>query len=461
MRIVPACAAAAECPAFMLALQASGKRMATPGELSRIVERTSWHLRSWQVVTGVTVITSLLLIAEIPRQTWLSTATLSVALGASALALMGIAALLASRWSLVESALGGLDRVYLTHKWLAVWALVFASVHFVFRAELESWDLAPILQLPRPTTRFIRQLSFIALMVIVILALNRKIPYARWRLWHKFSGPLFVIVILHWLSIRSPVRLDSPAGIWLAAVSGLGVAGAAYKLLLYPFVAKHADYRVVGASADASALHLELEPVSKSITFRPGQFGFLRMEEDGLREPHPFTIAGGGQDGRVHFVIRDLGDYTHQLVKRAAPGMYAEVYAPYGRFQRPASAAREIWIAGGVGITPFIAWLTDPHASDFDRVTLFYFFTPGREFPKAEFLRELAARRGAQFVPVATGPSSAEFIERFDEIIRNSEPEHVVVCFCGPPGLKNALRPHLSRSGVPERNLRYEYFEFR
>lgn len=435
--------------------------MAVRGEALRVDLHTAQHVRSWHVVAGVTLITFLLVLAEIPRETWFSTAALSLALGASALAMMGVAALLASRWKFVESALGGLDRVYLTHKWLGVWALAFASFHLVFQAELDAWQIAPILQLPRYTTRFVRQLSFVALMLIVILALNRKIPYSTWRWWHKLSGPLFLIVILHWLSIRSPIRLDSPAGVWLAGVATLGVAGAAYKLLLYPFIARHAEYRVVKTSPGAAALHLELEPVKRPIAFKAGQFGFLRMKEDGLREPHPFTIAGGSPEGHVHFVIRDLGDYTHRLVNNTTPGMYADVYAPYGRFARPSKAAREVWIAGGVGITPFIAWLSDQAADKCERVTLFYFFTPGREFPKAEFLRDLATRRGAQFVPVSAGPSDPEFARRFEEIVRGVDPAEVTISFCGPPGLLKAIRAHMRTKGIPERNLRYEYFEFR
>jgi len=39
-------------------------------------------------------------------------ATVSLSLGASALALMGSAALPGGRWKLVESWFGGLDRVY-------------------------------------------------------------------------------------------------------------------------------------------------------------------------------------------------------------------------------------------------------------------------------------------------------------------------------------------------------------
>lgn len=419
------------------------------------------HLRSWHVVAGVALITCALVLAEIPRETWFTTAALSLALGAAALACMGAAALLAGRWPIVESALGGLDRVYLTHKWLAVWALAFASFHLVFQAELMTWDLAPIVELPRYTTRLVRQMSFVALMVIVVLALNRKIPYSRWRLWHKLSGPLFLIVIAHWLSIRSPVKLGSPAGIWLATLAALGVAAAAYKLLLYPRLAKHAVYRVISVNPGASALHLELEPVRRPIDFEPGQFGFLRMREDSLREPHPFTLAARGPEGQVHFVIRALGDYTTELVKRTTPGMHAEIYAPYGRFMRREGAAREVWIAGGVGISPFIAWLTAPEAAHLERVTLFYFFTPGREFPSAAVLRRLAEERGVEFVPVSAGPSSPEFARRLAEIAHSATPEAVQVSFCGPKGLLEHVRARLRENGIPQSALQYEYFEFR
>lgn len=425
---------------------------------------TGWAsrpLRSWQFIVGLALITAILVLAEIPRDTWFTTAALSLVLGAIALVFMGAAALLGGRWRVVESVLGGLDRVYLTHKWLAVSALAFASFHLVFQAELRDWDLAPILALPRYTTRLVRQASFVALMLIVVLALNRSIPYSRWRWWHKLSGPLFLIVIAHWLSIRSPVRLDSPAGIWLAAIAALGVAAAVWKLLLYPLLARHGIYRVVTATPGAAGLHLELEPVRGAIAFEPGQFGFLRMKEDGLREPHPFTIAAGGQDGRVHFVIRALGDYTSELVKRTRPGMHAEIHAPYGRFTRDAGAAREVWIAGGVGISPFIAWMTAPGAVHLDRVTLFYLFTPGREFPSADVLDKLATERGMQFVAVPDGPSSPAFAQQLVEIARNAGPASVHVSFCGPGGLLDRVREILGKTGIPDSALRFEYFNFR
>lgn len=414
------------------------------------------------VVLFLSVVTFALVLAGIPTGTWFTTAAISLASGANALVLMSAAALLGGRWRLVESAFGGLDRVYRAHKWLGVWALAFASFHLVFKAGMKGWDAAAIMDLAAPYARLVRQLSFVALMLIVLLALNRNIGYRIWRYWHKLSGPLLLVVIAHWLSIKSPIALASPAGLWIAVMAGLGVAAAAYKLLLYPLLSSHAEYRVVSVSTGPSALRLDLAPVGEGIGFEPGQFAFLSMKQSGLREPHPFTIASAGHpDRHVTFVIRALGDYTQKLRAEAAVGMYAEVYAPWGNFRRLPSSRREIWIAGGVGISPFIAWLRSAEAGGFGKATLFYLYTPGREFPDIDSLAGLARDRGVEFIPVAGGPLAPAFVHRFGEIVREAGPDGVEVSLCGPRGLLQQVRSMMRENGVPSSRLRHEYFEFR
>jgi len=146
---------------------------------------------------ALAIVSCALVLAGIPRETWVSTGALSLASGVIALVMMAMAALLGSRWAWLEDVFGGLDRVYDVHKWLGVWALVLASVHLVFKAGAAEWEVASILTLPAFWTRLVRQLSYVALVLIVLLALNRKIPYAQWRWWHKLSGPLFANVVLH------------------------------------------------------------------------------------------------------------------------------------------------------------------------------------------------------------------------------------------------------------------------
>jgi predicted ferric reductase len=423
---------------------------------------TSVIVRPWQAVLFPVSIVFLLVALQIPRDTWLTLPALSLGSGAAGLSLMALAALLGARWKWVESLSGGLDRVYQTHKWLGIWALIFASVHLLFKADAEAWSTAAILTLDPAFARLSRQASYVALVFVVMLALNRNIPYGVWRWWHKLSGLALLAVVVHGISIKSPIPLTSPAGIWLASLASLGLLAALYKLLLYPLLSGHAAYRVSAISKGPSAVHLELRPLKRGLGFQAGQFAFLSIHEEGLREAHPFTIASASEpDGHVHFVIRALGDYTERLVARTTVGMHASIHAPFGCFERLCGSQREIWIAGGVGISPFIAWLDDKTAKAFDRVTLFYFHSPGRDFPNLANLEALARERGAEFVPVAGGPSAPAFTDRITGIARSMDPALIDVSFCGPAGLLTQVTATLSARGIPQERIRHELFEFR
>src|SRR5690606_17886526 len=162
------------------------------------------------------------------------------------------------------------------------------------------------------------------LMVIVLLALDRKIPYRTWRWWHKLSGPVFLRVVAHWLSIQSPAALASPARRWLAGLSCRAGVAAAGKRVPYPALAPHADYRLPAVASSGTAVYLRLAPERRPLPFRPGQFAYLSFEHEGLRERHPFTIASAQQsDGSIAFMVRASGDYTARLVAEARPGLVA------------------------------------------------------------------------------------------------------------------------------------------
>ena len=417
-------------------------------------------IKAWQAIVGIVLITSITVLMQIPSETWATSATASLILGAAALACMASSCILASRWHGVESLFGGLDRVYEAHKWIGIWALIFAVYHFVFKAELDTWELAPILELPKYWTRVVRQLSFVVLGLIILLALNRKIPYGNWRWLHKFSGPLFLIVILHWLSIKSPITLTSPSGIWLAVLCTVGVIAALYKMLLYPFVAKAGEYKLAAISHGKAAIHLEFEPVSKKFPFKAGQFAFISLKESGLREPHPFTIANAHSDtGNIHFVIRALGDYTKKLNEQAKVGMLADIYAPYGRFKRIAGAKHEIWIGAGVGISPFIAWQQDKTIGHFERTTLVYCFDPSRAFPSVERMQEITDQSGVQLVANPSG--SDAMANTIRQAASEVDPKSIQISFCGPKGLLKRVQELMKENGIPAQNIHYEFFDFR
>src|SRR5690625_8014392 len=120
-------------------------------------------IKTWHLVSGIVLISIITVLLQLPSGTWTTSATVSLIAGLIVLACMAVARILSSRWNFIEGIFGGLDRMYETHKWLGVWALIFASYHVIFKAKLGIWDIEPILDLPQYWTRMIRQLIIVAL----------------------------------------------------------------------------------------------------------------------------------------------------------------------------------------------------------------------------------------------------------------------------------------------------------
>jgi predicted ferric reductase len=88
---------------------------------------------------------------------------------------------------------------------------------------------------------------------------------------------------------------------------------------------------------------------------KPGQFAFVTWDEP--EGAHPCTIASAWNpsEHRLSFITKELGDYTRRMPEALRVGQPVKVEGPYGCFTFDDDQARQIWIGGGIGITPFIA----------------------------------------------------------------------------------------------------------
>ena len=86
-----------------------------------------------------------------------------------------------------------------------------------------------------------------------------------------------------------------------------------------------------------------------------GQFAFVTFDRQ--EGKHPFTIASAWdpETRSIMFITKALGDYTDFLPEKLEVGGDVTVEGPYGRFTFDDTKERQIWIGGGIGITPFIA----------------------------------------------------------------------------------------------------------
>ena len=97
--------------------------------------------------------------------------------------------------------------------------------------------------------------------------------------------------------------------------------------------------------------------MTQPLSFVAGQFVFVAFDGVASREYHPFTISSTPQDRNLRLSIKMLGDYTQRLYATLQPGEAVIVGRAFGMFDYRKGGCEQIWIAGGIGITPFLSWI--------------------------------------------------------------------------------------------------------
>jgi predicted ferric reductase len=153
-----------------------------------------------------------------------------------------------------------------------------------------------------------------------------------------------------------------------------------------------------------------------------------------------------------------VGDYTRAM-RALEQGASARVEGPYGKFSyRHASARRQVWIAGGIGITPFLSMARSLRDPELD-VVLFYAV---KERSDAVFVDELEsiARASPGFTLVVVVEEEVGFVTADLVAATTGGLEGKDFLVCGPPVMINALRAQLAAKGVPPGRIHFELFGF-
>ena len=189
-----------------------------------------------------------------------------------------------------------------------------------------------------------------------------------------------------------------------------------------------------------------------------GQFAFLTCDRN--EGPHPFTISSTWKhDGRLGFPIKGIGDYIDTLAGRLKAGDSVTVEGPYGRFGFTGSESRQIWITGGIGITPFIARM-EALAEHPDGIPADLFYStssPDEGFiAQVRLHAESAKVHQHVMVPARNGRLNAEQI-------RSLIPEWKAAAFwfCWPAAFGRALVRDLTSEGLMAGHIHQELFEMR
>ncbi|WP_109317327.1 ferredoxin reductase family protein [Pseudovibrio ascidiaceicola] len=383
---------------------------------------------------------------------------LSQYFGMVSLIFMGLVQVMATRMKGVEALFGPLDRVYVLHKWLAIFAIAAAFLHESLDADALAKSVAG-----GETDGLAHELGEIGYNGILILGLGSLatfIPYNIWRWTHRLIGIFFALAAAHFLMIPNVFSWSDPLGLYVAAFCFAGVASFLY-LTYKGMVGRTKTYEVEDVQIYGRITSVTLKPDGKPTSHDAGQFAYVSFDQDGMGEVHPYTIASAPrEDGRLRFCISALGDYTSR-VHELQIGAKAQISKGYGGFRPIASNRDQIWIAGGVGITPFLSWAQTLTGEETGQFYLYYGVRNRLENPFEEELEALQSRLPNLHVQYFESDMGEYIDARLLKILQGKFFDVMPIAFCGPEVMRKALMRDLKALKYPLRLFHYEEFQMR
>lgn len=386
---------------------------------------------------------------------WRSVAIVS---GWAGCGLLAASLLLMIREARLAASLGGLNSMYGWHHRLGIAAYLVLLAHPLALA-VAGWAESPALAwaMLAPWQQgwpvWLGWAALLSLMVGLAEALSPGMAYARWRALHNLLALAILLALGHllllgldYLLLWSPL-LALAFIFWRVLRADLGLAA-------LPFVVARVEH------PGPAVVEVFLRPLGHPLAARPGQFVLAAFLDGpgfhGCGEYHPYTISDIAPDGEIALSIKALGDCTGHL-QAVVPGVAVRIEGPFGIFMGERPAGPAFWLAGGIGITPFLAVLRSgplPHPA---RLVYLY-----RNDADAAFRDELSALAKAQprlaLQVVACG-------DRLPDLATVLPPATVLSghdCYlCGPPGLIAAAVRVLQQRGVRPAHIHFEHFDFR
>jgi len=383
-------------------------------------------------------------------------------IGSINIVLMASALFLTTRPKWAEPYFGGLDKMYITHRRIATTAFLLIFVHVLTVPISSQWALG----------NYLAVIAFTGIVSIVLVSLAPRIAflnkltggtYEGWKNLKKYIGVFFIIAFIHALTIKNPLHAFIAIN-WVQIFFIIGAVSYLYTEIFGRFFKKYVPYSVdMVKHPNNSTTEITLRAKKDSIpTQRAGQFLFVRFPGDRtLNESHPFTICSAPHEDVLRVTVKASGDFTRALFAQLQPGMDAVVEGAYGLFDYKTGGKKQIWLAGGIGLTPFLSFVRDMAGNLQHDIDLYYTV---RHKEEAIFVDELEA--GAKNNPrlkLHIRYSATDGSLNIDDIVRDAggtvADHHLYMC--GPLPMVQAFEQKFLALGMPANSIHYEEFNFR
>lgn len=389
--------------------------------------------------------------------------------GVWGLSLFSLAMVLSGRFGFMESMFGGLDKLTAIHRALGTLSLGLLIVHplllaFSLTAVSSRLAFASLLI----SDDFAVNLGIVALLMMIIVIATSvllRMKYESAKRVHDILALPLLLGAWHAFLTGSTLMASNGLRIYLFLLVNAALAVWFFRILLGSMTRRRYDYVVTSVERPGQGVvELKLRPVGSSLRFRAGQFVYIAIPGNKfLRSPHPFSVSSVPQSNELSVAVKQVGDFT-SVLQTIGVGTPVVVEGPYGRFsydwgRRP----HQVWIAGGIGITPFLSMVRElvtlyPSGRDCPyMIDLYYTARTTADLIYAEEL--LALARQCNFVRVYVVAS--ETGNRIDVGMIMKATSNFLkrqILMCGPQAMMAALKQQFRRAGVPAGRIQMESF---
>lgn len=400
------------------------------------------------LVFGTLIITLIVWLTAVPAQDISSLDRVRHIVAGISLSGLCLVLLLSTRNKTITSWFNGLNKVYVYHKWIAIFSVVLLFVHVILGDSLKTSDaISPTLVLAG--------FGMFLLVIITLLTLfNKKMKYETWRLIHRFMVLAFLAGTVHmYLSNRYNLLQFNVVSIWTGIISLVGICSGVYTIFFYQKSGFKYSGKVTAINKLTSSI-AEIEiTLDQKMDYVKGQYIFVKVFQNGIENaPHPFSISGG--DGRkVFLTIKNSGDFTHQINNELMVGTTVVLDGPYGHMAFSQGKTNQLWIAGGIGITPFMAYLK---GNETDKSIEMYYSYNGKSSEAYKDFLEDYQKNNKNFKVNLIDTSTGNKLNFENYTIK----EDTEIFMCGPAGMMSDFAK-IFKNKNKNIEIVYEGFKFK
>jgi len=383
--------------------------------------------------------------------------------GLVGMVLFSINLILASRFKFLDKYFKGLDKVYRKHSKIGSISfslLLFHPIFLVIKYIAISTREAALFFVPFINMPITWGIIALFIMIVVLgITFYIKIKYHIWKMSHKFMTLAFVFAVLHIIFISSDISRNSFLRYYILILAFTGLFMVTRKTFLEKFPLNKYKYNIKNVvKLNENVLEIEMEPINKKMAFKSGQFAFFSFKGEGVSsESHPFSISSSSNDNNLKITVKNLGDFT-SLLGNLKIGDNVLIDGPYGDFSyKNANNKNQIWIAGGIGVTPFLSMMKGLE-SDYN-VDFYYCVNEEKEAINLNEINEFM-QKNPNFKFTLWDSVFKGYINSGSILNTGTEIHNKDIFLCGPKVFMESLKNQFIELKVDSEKIHYENFSF-